>query len=306
MMDFCRTWRQVIPVATCGLLLVSCGLSGSDSKTLQDRPLFTEDLAVIRLAPVDVRAVVVEETARCLDELGLSGDRYIESVQRNDRQRDGMYRSSPRSFAGLLPTLEVSDARETGYATVLRPTPQTDQPPDELSTDYSLALIDQNSAMASVEIPGVAVVEIRSGGCLATSYTHVYGSLEDWLLADSAVLNGIRQFSSEAVVSGRVVAAAAEYSECLKGSGLESSNPAETAVQVREKWPERASEIGDASLDEIAMAIEDAKCQRSSSVLDVAEIGTLYLAQDWLDENADMVRRAADAQRHAANVAKNA
>lgn len=73
---------------------------------------------------------------------------------------------------------------------------------------------------------------------------------------------------------------------------------------LRARWYAGDAPTGVRSQDEIDMAVADARCQSVHPVLAVAEEETLALAEQWIDDNADLIAEAADAQRFAMQMAE--
>jgi hypothetical protein len=213
------------------------------------------------------------------------------------------YLGDPVYFSGLLPPLTPEAAATSGYRTVLRPHPPADFVVPELPDAYSVALLGNDGQMVQLEIPGFGIVEAPSGGCVASSAVLLFGSVEEWLLADQFVVSGIRQFSDEALESAEVRAVAEPYASCMHDSGYQADNPAQAAQEARDAWVPAGTEAEAPGQAEIEMAIVDAQCQAAHPVLGVAEKKTIELASGWIADHAAAIAAAAAAQRRALDLA---
>lgn len=200
----------------------------------------------------------------------------------------------PVYYSGLLPPLTPETAVISGYRTVLRPHPRANVEVLALPEGYSDALLDEDSPMVQLEVPGFGIIAAPSGGCVASSVELVFGSV-----ADQLVVPGIRQYSDEALESSEVRTVAEAYAACMRDSGYDVENPAQAAQVARDKWVPSGTEAESPGWNEIEMAVVDAECQVAHPVLRVAEEQTIDLASEWISDNSTAILTAAAVQRRA-------
>ncbi|MEZ5175491.1 MAG: hypothetical protein R2823_04715 [Acidimicrobiia bacterium] len=259
-----------------------------------------EDLDVLRRRPRELAVFMLEATVACLEQRGLDPSIYVAFQAKADMDQEaGFYLDELVYYSGLLPPLTPEAAAISGYRTVVRPYPPEGSRTPELPAQYFDALVDDDSPMVQLEVPGFGIIGAPSGGCVASSAEQAFGSVADWLLADQFVVSGIRQFAAEALETAEVRTVAEAYATCMRDSGYEVANPAQAAQIARDRWIQPGTEAESPGPDEIEMAEADAKCQATHPVLVVAEEMTIDLASEWVADNPEAVTAAAAAQRRA-------
>ncbi|WP_380278407.1 hypothetical protein [Kitasatospora purpeofusca] len=121
--------------------------------------------------------------------------------------------------------------------------------------------------------------------------------------AGNSARNRLRELSVQAdqqtTADSRLVAALAQWSGCMKPSGYTYASPQE-AVQQFEKV------VGAAGAQELAVARADADCRTSSGLADVWFQVRSQVEQRIVEQNAQVLKEAADAEKRLAQAASRA
>lgn len=288
-----RWRRSAIAASASVVLLTGCATPPSSSLDA------VSDLDVLLMRPVGLDDALTYRVAECLLKAGFDGGLYVGLRLHLADAHGSDYLGETLRYSGLLPTLTSGAASSTGYRSVLRPRVSLEDDQHALPADIESASVDFGGEHVEVDIPGVGTVSAPAEGCYPESAAALFGSVEEWLLADQFAIAGIGQFGSAALESEQVVTIAADYSECMAVSGFDAGNPAQAAQLARDSWVPAGQEDEKVTADEIEMAVADAACQREFDVLGLAERKTVELAEFWIADNADTISRAAAAQRRA-------
>ncbi|MFF2657183.1 hypothetical protein ACFVUH_07435 [Kitasatospora sp. NPDC058032] len=121
--------------------------------------------------------------------------------------------------------------------------------------------------------------------------------------AMNAARGRIRELTTQAdqqtTADSRLVAALAQWSGCMRPSGYTYASPTEAEQQFEKV-------VGAAGAQELAIARADAECRSSSRLADVWYQVRLQVEQRLVEQNAQVLKDAAEADKRAAQAASQA
>ncbi|MFE7188859.1 hypothetical protein [Kitasatospora sp. NPDC057541] len=107
------------------------------------------------------------------------------------------------------------------------------------------------------------------------------------------------QADQQTAADSRLVAALAQWSGCMRPSGYTYASPTEAEQQFEKV-------VGAAGAQELAIARADAECRTSSRLADVWSQVRLQVEQRLVEQNAQVLKDAAEAEKRAAKAASQA
>jgi hypothetical protein len=239
----------------------------------------------------------IEIAAACLAALSLDAQVYRE--QANSAL---LTRPPERGPSGLVPALDPQVAAREGYRHLFQTGPRAGTD-DVLDADISEALSPSNSPVVEIEVPNAGIVGAKSQGCIAEANVALFGSIENWLVADQYVSLTVRSLAGSALRSVDVNDAAEIYADCMRTAGFVASNPAVSAQIARERWGDRY-QSEEPSREELRMARADAECQDISDIYSLVDKAIVRLAAPWVSENHEVVLKAMRIRKGAGAIAE--
>lgn len=235
-------------------------------------------------------------TARCM---GKHGFRYY-------YPNYGVNTSSQTSNLPGIVEVDPLDAQGRGYGLAIGfpRGPNPDELQDRYSASlspadrkrYDIALWGTGGAAVHLRIPQ-GTVSVATSGCFARAARALYGSIKDFLMADS-LWQGLYTFQRAAWSDPQARAAAAAYAACMTENGYRVQTPRDAVALAQKRFGSRAIDAPP-STAEIRQAEADARCQATSSIVSKYETALIESASYWIESNRTALLKVALGQRQA-------
>lgn len=230
-------------------------------------------------------------------ELGRAEALAVQNCLRGQGYDAPLPRATYGSVANLPLALDDTAAHD-GYADALDRTPPGGDPdvlhayqttlPVAEQTVFAQRLNDEQAPQTAFTTPNGWHLTASESGCVAEARTAVYGSVQASLLL--LYLPQDLNATATAVGSEESVAAANDrYRTCMTGRGHPVSFPQEAVALAQQAV---RPGVAEPSPQELAIAVADAECQRSSAIVPVILDSLERIAAPWIAANAELVESA--------------
>lgn len=288
------------------LAATACGKTSAAEASPQAR----DAILALSVPPSELQIAAGKVIKRCMKDKGFE---YQPSQEAPSPLGSG------DNLSGVLGILDEQDADRFGYGALVTNPGDSSRATNSIGTpqspDYTKALtgfpMDISSGSANGTPPKGAMVEVQidgasystlGGGCVGEAWKRIYGSPEDYLRL-GYLPQGISRFARDIQDDSAVEEAWERYGTCMSGVGYaDVHNLRDSQTIAKKRFTRALDEVP--SADERAMAVADARCQRSSGAVSSLNDAMLRAGSEWLNEHEADLLAVAEVQRESLRRAK--